>query len=380
MKKISGLPFFFSALLIFFNAPLTTDAAQASKGIWKCAQFLLFVHDKILSRKPPDPSLFRSSHEYYQNLLKADSLTNPALASTPEQKIALIASVLEKFFQTRLHIEGTFADFLSDIIKTSGVSKGELTALEAERLTIALADYFDPPNSQGESNRLVRWALSGVTPDVRGRIEANLLRQNELHRLMGQLTSSGLIRPITLSEQIGNALNKGADATRIAKSVLITSVLFFIGIPLVHLPDINPIEFAKIDADILDTAKTSGLTAATDSAAPRLTGWRNTHTVYRGIRKGYLVALTMWGAAYLAYHPQFLTSTVDLVRTGMRSHMTKEHLKNYESTHYDPKQVVDEQLQMWIETQDAQPPATEVEAKRKEFEAQEGRGVFRIFK
>ncbi len=379
MKKISGLPFFFSALLFTFNTPLTTDAAQAQRGIWKCAQVLSLVRDKVLFRKPPDPAQFKSSHEYYQKLLEADSLTNSALARTPEQKIALILSVLEKFFQAPIQIEKP-SDFLSDVIRTAGVSKGVLTALEAERLTIALADYFDPPNSQGESNRLVRWALSGVTPDVRGQIEANLLRQNDLQPLMGQLRSSGLIRPMTLPEKIRKALSRGANATRIAKSVLINSVLFYIGIPLVHLPDVNPIEFAKIDADVLDTAKTSGLTAATDKAKPRLTGWRNTHAIYRGIRKGYLVGLTIWGAAYLAYHPQVITSTVDLVRTGMRLHMTKEHLKNYESTHYDSKQVVDEQLQMWLEAQDAPPSAVDVEAKRKEFETQERVGVFKIFK
>lgn len=70
-----------------------------------------------------------------------------------------------------------------------------------------------------------------------------------------------------------------------------------------------------------------------------------------------------------------------MVETGIKlNHTTKAELKSYEEKNYNPKFVVDEQLQMWLEAQESTPDSETIHKKRVEFEEQERKGVLRVFK
>lgn len=351
-----------------------------------CGRFLGLLKTLGFIERKPHYKKFEHAYNRYNRHFFSEGKLPVALEDKPsrEAKVAAIFVALERLTNSQIFESREQAhEMLDFVLRRSALKDNAIFRYEEARQIINSIFYFLVRKSEpGSKSPIVRWLRKDLEPDLAGTFANQVSGSPQASDFLNRLVELHLLREQSLFETWRHWLSKGRNTKGIVSAVLLNGVLFHLGIPIPYAPDVHPVDFPLLPDEALrlsmnDRVRTRMIPMLHEKWAPWIMG----HRIYRGSRRVYLTGLGVASALYLALQPQLVVATFDYLKLSATMRwMSIEDFRRYEQKNYQSVAVVEEQLMMWLDAQDPRPAREVIEAKRREFQDQEARGVLRVFK
>lgn len=352
------------------------------KGESKCRTWLLRVKQTFVPRTL-DFEEFERGKALFVAFQKSKTTLEGGVSGplSREHKLGFLVAVLENFLDQSLILNSQDLQKLHrSLSKEVKISKGKLGYSETKAIFHHLIQKFGV-SPQGDKNRLLEFLMEGYGTEVRARIERVLIDSPDFQPYLSDLVAAGLTKNPSWSEKLSDKIRHPSFLIPALRSLVINILLFYIGIPIPHAPEVFLMNDAPVSSVELKLAREEGIEVSAKLATARLLTWRTVHRSYLCLRKLYLSTLLVFGVSYLAFHPEIVSAGIHGIQTGFRMNtMTRQELRDYERSTYHSREVVEEQLKSWLEAQEQPPTSENIEKMRQMLEKQEQEGVFRIYK
>lgn len=264
-------------------------------------------------------------------------------------------------------------------LKKVKVPRGKLTHNKA----ISILQQLVLLKRKSQEKGLVKGYLqrNELLPDaaLKHKVEDDLLKAKTIPDLVANLKNWGLIKDASTYEQVRTALTnvRKWKGRPVAQGVLFNSLLVYLGVSPLYVPDFRLLQFVTMPTEILDVAATDGVEAATVLAKDDYKNYARAHSAIRGARKVWSAAvLTL--VVYMAYEIAPMVKALYESSYGDNTE-SAEDLKQYEDEHYEPSKIVEDELQSWIDAFDQRPSDEAIQKKRIELHRLEKQGKLKVY-
>ncbi len=284
---------------------------------------------------------------------------------------------------------------LEKIAKIARIKRGPLTPYEALEL-IRLSIYFsnDPGriNQNGYGNRVVAFLKRDIEADVSATILRTVFASPETRRALAERLGFSETELEKAFDAITLRTSRGKVLFQATKALFFNTILFKLGfIPIywpIYWPALRIDHLQKLDDLPLLGGDTFAIERLIRDLMPRNLRFHEEYRTTRRLAITAMLGLAVTVVATSALSPRETYERLQnkiqtawgwerlMIGLGMS---TTEDMRQHEHDHYTPSAVIEEQLQMWLDSFDLPPSIEEVEKQRALFEDQERRDMLRVF-